>query len=544
MNLITDPWIPIRTRSGVIRFMAPLDLTDPADPPIKLDAIRPDFNGALAQFLIGLLYTYLAPEDDAAWSEMLLSPPSRAQLEKALLPIAKHFELLSETGPAFMQDFDATLDGSGSTCELEALLIDAPGANTVENNAAHFVKPRPGCTVGLSTAAQMLLTLQINAPSGGAGHRTGLRGGGPLTTLLWPHHTKNLQPTTLFEKLWCNVQPPEKPQNLSSALPWCAPTLVSDGKPPVQALGNELWSFWATPRRIRLEPATAPGICELDPRLPTDVRVSGYRTRNYGANYPSERYNHPLSPYYYVKKDNTWLPLHPKSGGFGYRDWLALASGIQASQEQAVDAARRSAKVMSLSEERSEAMKEHFGAQRALWAFGFEMDNMKALGWHEALLPALLDLGPREVERVAMLARALIDAANAAADALGRALRRAWTPGGDGDTAAVRHTLFDRTETAFYRHMDSARVEEQTVAIKLLWRSELRIAVEHLFTEYAETAPPATDGRLERVQRTTEAYGALRRNFEIDVSRALAIQSQGKSSAKNKSTGKQKAGAV
>ena len=87
MNLITDAWIPVRSQSGVFKLISPLDLTDANDPAIQLDAVRPDFNGALAQFLIGLLYTLMPPKDDEVWEDMLFSPPSRTVLEAAFLKV-------------------------------------------------------------------------------------------------------------------------------------------------------------------------------------------------------------------------------------------------------------------------------------------------------------------------------------------------------------------------------------------------------------------------------------------------------------------------
>lgn len=86
-------------------------------------------------------------------------------------------------GPRFMQDF-ALPDGASDSFGISALFIETPGENALRKNKDHFIK-RGGITALCPCcAATALLTLQINAPAGGAGHRTGLRGGGPLTTLL------------------------------------------------------------------------------------------------------------------------------------------------------------------------------------------------------------------------------------------------------------------------------------------------------------------------------------------------------------------------
>ena len=543
MNLISDAWIPVRSQSGVFKLISPLDLTDTNDPAIQLDAVRPDFNGALAQFLIGLLYTLMPPKDDDAWEDVLFNPPTRTLLEAAFLKAKDSFELLSVSGPAFMQDFSPSLDDGGSECALEALLIEAPGVNTVDNNAAHFVKARVGLAVCATTAAQMLLTLQINAPSGGAGHRTGLRGGGPLTTLIWPQRRKSSETaTTLFEKLWCNVLVPAERHNLTTAFPWCAATLVSDGKPPRLALGNALWSFWATPRRIRLIANQPEGMCELDPRMPAGPRISGYSTRNYGANYPSDKYAHPLSPYYYVKKDDSWLPLHPKSGGFGYREWPTFAAAPSDGVSGDADA-RKMAKVFELSSDRCAAMRQHFAAQPDMWVFGFEMDNMKALAWHEALLPTLVDLSPEAARLVGALAAQLVKAADVAASQLAQAVRKSLSASGKSDSAPVRTRFYDATESAFYRHIFAARPEQATTDMQRGWASELKRVVFDLFDEFTQTTAPESDGRLARAERTSKAEGDLRRYLSRALNDALEIRSETPSKASKPKNSKVKQGA-
>src|SRR5690606_10811453 len=101
-------------------------------------------------------------------------------------------------GLAFLQDF-TVLDDEPK--ELAALLIDAPGGKTLKDNLDHFVKGGTLAGACASCTASALFTLQTNAPSGGVGHRVGLRGGGPLTSLLLPENVH----ASLWQKLWLNV---------------------------------------------------------------------------------------------------------------------------------------------------------------------------------------------------------------------------------------------------------------------------------------------------------------------------------------------------
>ena len=180
MNLIKDPWLPVRRHSGTESIIAPWQLTETDDPVLALSAPRLDFNAALMQFLIGLLQTSATPKDRDRWLDRLVSPPNLAQLKDCFEAYSHAFELQAVQG-AFMQDYDE-LDTEAQS--IDKLLIDSPGGKTRKKNTDLFVKRErvgrlcPGCT------ATALFTLQVNAPGGGLGHRTSVRGGGPLTTLV------------------------------------------------------------------------------------------------------------------------------------------------------------------------------------------------------------------------------------------------------------------------------------------------------------------------------------------------------------------------
>jgi CRISPR system Cascade subunit CasA len=109
-------------------------------------------------------------------------PPTALVLSEWFAPLAPAFELDAE-GARFMQDFSLTAE-EGVSNEIGTLLIETPGENALKNNSDHFIKRGRISAMCPHCAATALLTLQINAPAGGVGNRTGLRGGGPLTTLV------------------------------------------------------------------------------------------------------------------------------------------------------------------------------------------------------------------------------------------------------------------------------------------------------------------------------------------------------------------------
>ena len=200
MNLVKDPWLPMRLQDGSvdvlpISHICRQDVVDFALP-------RADFQGAAYQFAIGLLQTVLAPDDQSQWVKYFNAPPSQSSLEESLQKVEHAFQAETEgkgDGPLFMQDHDELAEQKPTT--VAGLLIEAPGENGIKNNTDHFIKRGIGKQMSLEMALLALFTLQTNAPSGGAGHRVGLRGGGPLTTLVLP----STEGATLWQKLWLNI---------------------------------------------------------------------------------------------------------------------------------------------------------------------------------------------------------------------------------------------------------------------------------------------------------------------------------------------------
>jgi len=448
MNLIRDKWIEVARRSGKRERIAPVQLTaEYADPLIEILAPRPDFRGALYQFLIALLQTACAPEDLGEWKDRWEEPLSADQLQQALEPHLAAFELDGK-GPSFMQDFDlAETEPIG----IAGLLIDAPGEKTAKDNNDHFIHQGGVKQVCPWCAATALLTLQINAPSGGAGHRVSVRGGGPLTTLRIPQDAN----ATLWHKLWMNVLPQnalpydENPK-LSDVLPWMAPTRTSDpngvGDTTPETV-HPLQAYWSMPRRIRLDFVdVAAGSCDLCGES-SDRLLHQYRTQNYGVNYTGV-WLHPLTPYSYDPKGaNVPLPIKGQKGGIGYRHWLGLTLGNEAKQPEA-------ARMVSYFVRCSDRLPTSARDAR-LWCYGYDMDNMKARCWYDSTLP-LHVIPPESVDDLVRVVKVLLDVASEAASLLHKQVKAAWfkRPADVGNEPAVQLGFWQSSETQFYKLLD------------------------------------------------------------------------------------------
>lgn len=511
MNLLHDPWMPVRDGEGRRHWIRPDQLGDAAW--LAFDADRPDFNGALAQFAIGLLQTTAPVDNPMDWRRLLNAPPDASTLRQWFDPVAAAF-VLDGDGPRFMQDLD--LGSEGVSFEIGALLIESPGEQTIKNNADHFVKRAQVTAMCPACAALALFTLQLNAPSGGAGHRTGLRGGGPLTTLA-------LAPgdASLWQHLWMNVRlradflaqggdaTLTDPQR---SFPWLGPLAALQAPTPTGELAQSqvhpAHLFWAMPRRIRLQfDEQQAGTCYLCARTSAAL-VRRYGTKNYGLNYKGA-WSHPLSPYYAVKEE--WLPLHPQPDGLGYRHWLAWVLGA-ASDRQTTRVAAVVDRALSLD-------KRTLGGPLRLWAFGYDMDNMKARCWYESALPlyGLADCSLDAKRSVQAEVSRWLAGAEQAGMYLRGAVKDAWfSADARGDFSHVDASFWSATEPSFYRQLQALIEAERDGAdppplpAREAWHATLLSAALHLFdTRFVGT------GAIERQnpRRAALAYRQLRKNL-------------------------------
>jgi len=511
MNLLTDPWITITRRDGRTAVISPTDLTaGPDNPIVDITAARPDFRSALYQFLIGLLQTACAPPDDAAWEAWWECPPSPADLAARMQPFEQVFAFTG-SGPRFMQDQAVAECGSNDTSNINVLLIDEPGTQSLKLNKDHFTKRGriPGLCV--AHAAQALLTMQIMAPAGGRGNLTSLRGGGPLTTLLLPGDSET---DSLFHRVWLNIlpidafnvlhaQPFGTPQeNDGRIFPWMQAHTDATAKWPEATIENchPLQAYWGMPRRIWFDlDHTVDGPCPLGDAGPL---VTSYKARPYGVDYTGP-WRHPLSPYYDTK--DYPLPLHPQPGGFGYRTWLDWTHGNP-------DSGRHCAGVVEHAN--TSPVKRRITCR--LWSSGYDMDNMKARCFYESYWPIYhfdeqsTDIAQAVIRRCTVLAGEFASTTRSQ-------IKAAWLrrPGDHSDStnnqiSAIHGQFYERTEAAFFDHV--RRLSDLlggTIAESALgtsWRQTLRSTAFALFDEHVPIESMA-DIDAERIANARNTLG-------------------------------------
>jgi CRISPR system Cascade subunit CasA len=454
-NLACAQWIPVERLKGDMESIAPHEITSQHDtnPVIGFVWPRPDLDLASYEFLIGLLAAiYPAdPRKSNEWTELFHAPPSPDQLATAFEPFADAF-VLDGNGPRFLQDFEPL---EGEELPIESLLIEAPGANTIKLNKDLFIKRGQARIFSRGAAAIALYTLQQFAPSGGAGHRTSLRGGGPLVTLALPNGAQASR-ATLWQRLWLNT-PADLRLDVAEktrAFPWLAPTRTSAKKQTVhEADAHRLQSFFGMPRRIRLSFSEnfARRPCDLTGKI-DDIVCTGFTTLPWGVNYGIWR--HPTTPYYKPKANSNDpdLPVHAPEGRLGYRQWLGLV--FQGNKARAADAILRA-------KDRLYSLGRPWKDNSRLLAGGYAMDNMKALAFAEAEMP-LHSVDPKLAQEIEKFARNMIDAATIAASIVGIAIRRALF--GSKTEVKLDQTVLDTarerfwatTEADFHKTLDAA----------------------------------------------------------------------------------------
>ncbi|MHC1629492.1 MAG: type I-E CRISPR-associated protein Cse1/CasA [Methanoculleaceae archaeon] len=491
MNLIHDRWIPVVDSSGSPALISPSEIVDcdwaaGAD---ALNAPRPDFNGALIQFLIGIVQTAHMPDDDDVWLDEFEEPPTSADLERSFSAYRDAFNLAG-SGPRFMQDPTAI---EGKSWPIESLFIGMPGENTRKNNTDFFNKRDSISGVCPRCAAAGLMSIMVNGPQGGKGHRAGLRGGGPITTVILGRN--------LWETVWLNVLPRDEfygnvPQQdhtgIADIFPWMGPLRTSEGGSSGLRTGisdvNLLQMFWPMNLRIYLDfDDCNSGTCDICGEE-SDILIRNMYKRPAGVWY-DESWRHILTPYY--ESNGVLLPVHCNPGGLTYRHWLGI---VQTDSDYGGELPR--------------VVTQYYYRQTdcelpenlRIWAFGYDLDKVKARCWYDSTMP-IITVSPELQERFAKNAAQIVRAADYIAQIVHRQVKEGLyrSEGEQGsiprsknnDITIVKHRFWKETEPLFYETLrgikEAIESGEDIRPLKEEWVREVGRVVLGLFDFYVQT---------------------------------------------------------
>ena len=190
MNLLVDPWIPVRDNGGTGTFCLltyQQVLCETGNWRVSIP--RDDMELACVQLLVCMTQVMFLPEDNKILKGRIAKPLSTREYATGVDPCEDWFDLDHPTQP-FMQSRGVK---AAEATPIQKLLIGLPeGNNHAFFNEAGEVRYLSGAMVAIA-----LFNQASNTPSFGGGFKGSLRGAAPITTLV---SGQNLR-----ETVWCNV---------------------------------------------------------------------------------------------------------------------------------------------------------------------------------------------------------------------------------------------------------------------------------------------------------------------------------------------------
>ena len=254
MNLLKDPWIPVRGEGGIGAFHLLTYqqlLCEPGNWQVSIP--RDDMELACVQLLVCMTQVMFLPEDDKALRARIAKLLTPEDFITGLQPVKDWFDLDHSTQP-FMQSRGVK---STEDTPIQKLLIGLPEGN----NHAFFNEVGEVRRIGGTMAAIALFNQATNTPSFGGGFKGSLRGGAPVTTLVFG---KNLR-----EMVWRNVLTRKHIEERQIAMPGFEqdqPTWVNPIREKETIHWNEIGLvrglFWQ-PAKVELVKTKRPVACDL-----------------------------------------------------------------------------------------------------------------------------------------------------------------------------------------------------------------------------------------------------------------------------------------
>ncbi|MGE0069179.1 MAG: type I-E CRISPR-associated protein Cse1/CasA [Thiomonas sp.] len=191
MNLLEDPWIPVRADhgSGAFQLLTYRDLLCEPGQHWQISLPRDDLELACLQLLVCMTQVMFLPNDDTDLRRRLAESLTPAEFDAGIASFADWFDLDHPTQP-FMQTRGVK---AAETTPIQKLLIGLPEGN----NHAFFNEAGEVRHLGGPVAAIALFNQASNCPSFGGGFKGSLRGGAPITTLVFDRDLRRM--------VWRNV---------------------------------------------------------------------------------------------------------------------------------------------------------------------------------------------------------------------------------------------------------------------------------------------------------------------------------------------------
>lgn len=255
MNLLVDHWIPARADdgAGTFRLLTYRALLCESGQRWQISLPRDDLELACLQLLACMTQVMFLPEDDTNFRQRIATPLTQAEYDTGVTPFLDWFDLDHPTHP-FMQTRGVK---AAEPTPIQKLLIGLPEGN----NHAFFNEAGEVRQISGPVAAIALFHQASNCPSFGGGFKGSLRGGAPITTLVFDRDLRCM--------VWRNVLTRPRVEERQIAAPGSAqdqPSWVS----PIAEKSTIHWDqiglmrglFWQ-PAHVELLKADAARTCDV-----------------------------------------------------------------------------------------------------------------------------------------------------------------------------------------------------------------------------------------------------------------------------------------
>jgi len=189
------------------------------------------------------------------------------------------------------------------------------------------------------------------------------------------------------------------------------------------------------------------------------------------------------------------MPRKGQPGGVHYRHWLGI---VQVDNQGSGNSAqvRMPARVVKEFWDRQfkwPDLHSLFRQSPRLWAFAYDMDNMKARCWYEATMPLLQISDDIRSEYEAIVAQ-LIRTAVLIAGNVRRSIKKALfqrPSEAKGDFSHIDARFWQTTESAFYSLLEQCRQKlssgDDLTPLKMEWLKTLAVAGERIFDDLSQS---------------------------------------------------------
>jgi len=199
MNLLTDPWVPVR-EAGEFKLITYEELLC-EDRDVAIALTRDDMEHACLQLLVSLTQVTFTPRDKKELRARIDTPLTGEEFKAGIEPFIDWFDVAHSTHP-FMQVRGVEAKGPTSIQKLFTGLPEGDGTHTFFNDSNEIQ------SAGLAAAAIALFNQASTSPNFGGGFKGALRGV-PVTTLIRQEAVSTLDDTPgggrLRRLIWWNV---------------------------------------------------------------------------------------------------------------------------------------------------------------------------------------------------------------------------------------------------------------------------------------------------------------------------------------------------